>query len=140
MYKIKRNNPLNIRYSCNNKWVGQIGEDSGFCVFESLAYGFRAAFILLCNYKKQGFDTVEKIITKFAPPCENPTYHYIKFVADKLENIGIHCYGVDMEFRPLSMDNECIVSLLSAMCRFETGVSVSREEIRGYLLSVGVLL
>lgn len=139
MNKIKRNNPLNIRYSCNNKWVGQKGEDSGFCVFESLAYGFRAAFILLCNYKKQGFDTVEKIITKFAPPSENPTYHYIKFVANKLENIGIHCYGVNMEFSPLSMDNECIISLLYAMCRFETGVSVSREEIRGYLLSVGVL-
>lgn len=139
MDKIKRNNPLNIRYSPNNNWVGQIGEDNGFCVFKSPAYGFRAAFILLRNYKKQGLDTVEKIITKFAPPFENPTYHYIKFVANKLENIGIHCYGINMEFSPLSMDKECIVSLLSAMCKFETGISVSREDIKEYLLSVGIL-
>lgn len=139
MDKIKRNNPLNIRYSSNNNWVGQIGQENGFCVFKSLEYGFRAAFILLCNYRKQGFDTIEKIITKFAPPHENPTYQYIKFVADRLEDDGVQCYGVDMEICPLRMDRECAVSLLSAMCKFETGVSVSREEIKEYLLSVGVL-
>lgn len=139
MDKIKRNNPLNIRYSCNNKWIGQVGEDNGFCVFESLAYGFRAAFILLRNYKKQGFDSVEKIITKFAPPCENPTYQYIKFVADRLEDDGIQCYGVDMEICPIQMDNDCVISLLSAMCKFETGVGVSCEDVRHYLTSTGIM-
>ena len=40
-------NPLNIRKSNGTKWVGQIGDDGTFCVFEDVVHGLRAAFRLL---------------------------------------------------------------------------------------------
>ena len=82
---IKNNNPGNIRFSSANPWRGQIAgavsSPPGFVVFDSLENGYRALMILLQNYISGGFNTIEKIITRYAPPAENNTQAYINFVA-----------------------------------------------------------
>lgn len=77
---VRNNNPLNIRFSPMNNWLGQIGSNKGFCVFDTMEHGFRAALVLLCNYQRKGYDTVSKIITHWAPASENNTKAYIDYV------------------------------------------------------------
>ena len=84
---IRNNNPLNIRLS-SDRWQGQVlpqrGSGEGaFCVFETMAYGWRAAFVILCRtyYKKYGLKTITDIIYRWAPPKENNTMAYIRRVS-----------------------------------------------------------
>lgn len=70
----RANNPFDIRSSAE-KWQGQIGTTSagnGFCVFDSLDYGIRAAFKILKTYEtKYGLKTLKAKLQKWAPPKEN---------------------------------------------------------------------
>lgn len=82
----RNNNPLNIRFSPANNWLGQDASESGaFAYFTAKKYGYRAAFVLMNNYaKKYGANTIAKIVYRWAPPSDNnPTDLYIRFVADK---------------------------------------------------------
>ena len=45
-----------------------------------MPYGYRAAFVTLGTYLSRGWNTIEKIITKWAPPTENNTESYIVHV------------------------------------------------------------
>ena len=129
-----RNNPLNIRYSAKNEWLGQIGHRNGFCVFSEEKYGWRAAFVLLKNYYKKGFRTVSQIIHRFAPASENPTSSYVSFVCDKLEQLGYEAYGVEFKDAQLDLGNDMVViDLLLVMSVFETGERVQSNYIRHQL-------
>ena len=87
---IRNNNPLNIRRS-KDKWKGmaQVQTDSAFVQFESLEWGWRAAFCLLTRtyYHTYRLFTIRKIIQKWAPPNENNTQAYIANVS-RLTGIG----------------------------------------------------
>ena len=87
---IRNNNPLNIRRS-KDKWKGmaQVQTDSAFVQFESLEWGWRAAFYLLTRtyYHKYRLFTIRAIIQKWAPPNENNTRAYIDNVS-RLTGIG----------------------------------------------------
>ena len=77
---LRNNNPLNIRHSAD-RFRGEIaGTDKSFKTFSSLAYGYRAAFVILGTYLSQGCNTIEKIISRWAPPAENDTESYISQV------------------------------------------------------------
>ena len=129
-----RNNPLNIRYSAKNEWLGQIGHRNGFCVFSEEKYGWRAGFVLLKNYYKKGFRTVSQIIHRFAPASENPTSSYVSFVCDKLEQLGYEAYGVEFKDAQLDLGNDMVVvDLLLVMSIFETGERVQSNYIRHQL-------
>ena len=87
---IRNNNPLNIRLSSDN-WQGQrppsssaSNGDKSFCQFETMAYGWRAAFVILCKtyYGKYKLKTIRALITRWAPPKENNTEAYIRHVSD----------------------------------------------------------
>ena len=93
---IRNNNPLNIRLS-SDKWQGQINAnvndndnnsslkgEAVFCVFSSMEYGWRAAFVILCKtyYGKYKLRTIRDIVTRWAPPKENSTEAYIRHVSD----------------------------------------------------------
>ena len=95
---IRNNNPLNIRRSGDN-WKGQINVnvngnvnysyqplDREFCQFETMAYGWRAAFVILCKtyYGKYKLKTIRALITRWAPPKENNTEAYIRRVTDRI--------------------------------------------------------
>ena len=79
----RNNNPGNIVYNKNNEWQGQTGHDGKFCVFSEPKFGVRALKILLTkSYPNAGKNTIEKIITSFAPSSDgNNTKQYIADVA-----------------------------------------------------------
>ena len=87
---IRNNNPLNIRRG-KDQWNGLRAQqtDVSFCQFESLEYGWRAAFYLLTRtyYHKYRLYTIRMIINKWAPPNENQTSKYIENVC-RLTGIG----------------------------------------------------
>ena len=94
---IRNNNPLNIRRS-KDQWQGlrALQTDPSFCQFETLEYGWRAAFKLLTRtyYHTYRLFTIRAIINKWAPPNENKTSAYINNVSrltgiDPDEPIGI---------------------------------------------------
>lgn len=83
------NNPANIRYNVLNRWLGLTGKDNGFCTFSDIVFGIRALCILLRTYiSKYKCDDVTKIISRFAPPSENNTCAYIRYVSNYLSTRG----------------------------------------------------
>ena len=87
---IRNNNPLNIRRG-TARWKGMSmrDDDEDFEQFENMAYGWRAAFILLGRtyYEKYHLNTIQKIISRWAPACENKTDAYMMYVSI---NVGIN--------------------------------------------------
>ena len=82
---LRNNNPLNIRHSAD-QWQGARREqtDKSFVQFESMAYGYRAMFVLLDSYRsKYGLCTIRQMLGRYAPPTENFTEGYIRFVASR---------------------------------------------------------
>ena len=81
---IRNNNPLNIRRS-KDQWKGlsKTQNDRSFCQFETLEWGWRAAFYLLTRtyYHKYRLYTIRGIISRWAPLCENNTRAYIENVS-----------------------------------------------------------
>ena len=77
---LRNNNPLNIRHSADN-FQGEIkSNDKCFKTFSSMPYGYRAGFVILGTYLTRGVNTIEKIVSNWAPPVENDTESYIKNV------------------------------------------------------------
>ena len=80
---IRNNNPLNVRRS-KDKWQGMkaLQTDPQFCQFETMAYGWRAAFVMLTRtyYHTYRLYTIRAIINRWAPPNENNTKRYIENV------------------------------------------------------------
>lgn len=116
----RNNNPLNIRRS-SDKWIGQSADqlDKSFVQFETMAYGCRAAYVLLYTYyRKYKCRTIESVISRWAPPLENDTFTYIRTVVSYMCGNGIF----------VSKDNEIdfeniyfMVLFLKAMSKVENG-------------------
>ena len=81
---IRNNNPLNVRRT-KDQWKGmsKTQNDRSFCQFETMDYGWRAAFYLLTRtyYHKYRLYTIRGIVSKWAPPNENNTKAYIANVS-----------------------------------------------------------
>lgn len=127
---IRNNNPLNIRYVKCNNWVGRVAKkkDKDFEEFVEMAFGLRAAFVLINNYIKSGCNTIGKIIARWAPMNENNTAAYIDFVLKRtgyIENTIIQEY-----------DAHTLMHLVEAMAFMECGQHISWTIIAtGYLWS-----
>lgn len=80
---VRNNNPGNIRAS-STPWEGQSGDDGDYAKFASPEHGIRALGKNLLSYNKQGYDSVEQIIGRWAPPSENDTGSYVNAVSKKL--------------------------------------------------------
>ncbi|MFY2507504.1 structural protein P5 [Vibrio pectenicida] len=81
---IRNNNPLNIRNSNKNKWLGEVKKkrDSEFEEFVSVEFGFRAGYKTLMTYrKKYDIKTIEGIVKRFSPPNENNTESIINKIS-----------------------------------------------------------
>ena len=138
---IRNNNPLNIRHSAD-RWVGaRIAQtDPGFVQFETMAYGYRAAWKVLESYwkhfkrRRQPF-TVARIIARWAPPDENHTEAYVRTVLN-LTSLGGH-ENLPRPFTGIAIDK--LVRLLAAMTTMECGIpykEVDTEAIwEGYELA-----
>jgi len=117
---IRNNNPLNIRRS-KDQWKGlaKTQNDRLFCQFETLEYGWRAAFCLLTRtyYHKYRLYTIRDIISRWAPSTENDTRAYI-------DNVS-RLTGIDPD-RPLSPPSEkpsVWIMVAVAMAIQENGIS-----------------
>lgn len=122
---IRNNNPLNIVRGCNWKGLAKIQTDSRFCQFESMAYGLRAAFLLIRNYMtgrcadRVRRTSIQSIISRWAPSSENATGNYIRFVAQKS--------GVGRYDKVSWSDRSSVVAIVHAMAWFECGVNMDIE-------------
>lgn len=110
-----KNNPLNIRHSERNKWLGEVGQFNGFCVFSSQYFCYRAACRILLSYRKRGIVTLRQIISTWAPSSENNTNAYIRFLSDKLN------LPSDVSIYSLSFNTDFFANLLYYMSIFEIG-------------------
>ena len=111
---IRNNNPGNIRKGSKKIWNGEVwpSTDSSFSQFITMAYGVRALLIDLVNKHKQGLNTVQKIIYKYAPPTENYSARYAKFVADAM--------GLTVT-EPFDMTQANLLKFAKAVAKFENG-------------------
>ena len=136
-------NPMNIRPSYDKKgkfrtnyWQGQTGvyrtKTSGaFVSFKDPFYSIRAAAIIINNYPKLYPDkllkfggklTIRSMLNIYAPPSENDTEAYIRYVS---EHSGI---PADEE---ISMENENdFVGIIKAMAMMESQTVLSDEYLR----------
>lgn len=124
---IRNNNPGNLEASDSNPWQGQTGSDGRFAKFETPEHGIRALGRNLLSYQRQGIDTVNDIITRWAPPEDNnDTAAYIKSVCEKL--------GVSADQQINASDPDTLNALCAAIITHENGnLPYSKEQI-----SVGV--
>ena len=134
-------NPLNIR-KAGTQWRGMVSnpEETDFCTFVSLAYGYRAAWIILSNYllwfaQHGAIFCIKTIISRWAPSTENDTRAYSNRVA-KLSGIPANTI-----LRSPLLDPDSFVKIISAMTVVENGIplsEVSVDEIKaGYKLAFG---
>lgn len=118
-----KNNPANIRNSARNAWKGLSGYDNGFCEFYDIVYGLRALCVLLRRYIVcYGLKDVEGIISRFAPPSENNTSNYIRFVRDYLRSRGF-------DSSDITFGSKQFCCLVCAICVFESHSVYSIERI-----------
>ncbi|EJH7682366.1 hypothetical protein NF210_002654 [Salmonella enterica] len=111
---IRNNNPGNLEYSKTNPWVGQTGDDGRFAKFETPEHGIRALGRNLLSYQRQGIDTVNDIINRWAPPSgNNNTEAYIQAVCAQL--------GVTPD-QPLDASNpDTLKALCASIIQHENG-------------------
>lgn len=131
----QNNNPGNIRITFDkngNKefWQGEIdGTDRAFKKFKSMAYGYRAIFILLRTYISMGKNTIAKIISTYAPTNENDTSSYIKTVK--------YMSGLSDQEVITIADTDKLKKIVAGISYQENGITPDEADIdAGYVLFV----
>ena len=132
---IRNNNPLNIRHSAD-RWEGAriVQTDKSFVQFQTMAYGYRAAWKILESYwkhfkrQRQPF-TVAHIIARWAPPSENHTDAYVSTVL-KLTSLGGK-ENLPRPFMGIAIDK--LVRLFAAMTTMECGVPYEKVDVQAIL-------
>lgn len=109
---IRNNNPGNIRVS-KDQWEGMTGDDGSFVIFDSPESGVRALGKNLLSYGRRGYDSIEKIINRWAPPNENDTQAYIDSV--------VAATGIPATQSLDLSDPDTLSSLAQAISFHETG-------------------
>lgn len=116
-------NPGNIRRT-SVRYKGESDEcsDKAFRQFKSMAWGYRAMFVLLHTYAlKHNCHTLRSIINRYAPPSENDTEAYIRRVS-----LDSH---IDSGQILDTLNRQTMVAIVSAMSRVENGVAANQEEV-----------
>lgn len=119
---IRNNNPLNIRIG--NTWLGEVKNptDNEFEQFVHVCYGLRAGFILLKRYiNRYKLNTIEKIISRWAPHNENNTRSYINRVARGM--------NINPDTPLLYEDKNRMCALVYEMVYVENGQHIQMSEI-----------
>lgn len=128
---LRNYNPGNIRRS-RVRYLGEVvpSRDPEFKQFESMAYGYRAIFVLLDTYRcRYGLSTIRQMLNRYAPPQENFTEGYVRFLASRT--------GIAPD-ETLDTRSECdMIPVVMAMSEIENGRKASREEVeQGWRLFV----
>ena len=123
----RNNNPLNIKYSRTTIWVGQVRDiersDKVFVEFYEMKYGIRAAIKLIRNYIRNGYNTIDRIISRWCP--DQTQYTYRKFVGDHVKAVFPN---VD-RWTVISRDDKDIIrAMVKAMAVMECQYRIDDEE------------
>jgi len=122
-------NPGNIRCS-RVRYRGEVrpSRDPAFKQFESMAWGYRAIFVLLDTYRtRYGLDTIAGMIARWAPPTENRTDRYIRAVAERT--------GIGPNEKIDTRDRTTMIAVAAAISRVENGVDACMADVeRGWEL------
>lgn len=116
-------NPGNIRHS-KVFYRGEVqpSRDSSFKQFRSMAWGYRAMFVLLDTYRKRyGLNTIREMISRYAPPSENNTEAYIAAICAWT--------GIAPDEELDTRSRRDMVPVVVAMSRVENGVAALRAEV-----------
>lgn len=120
---LRNNNPGNIRLSAT-QWAGEVrpSRDNAFCIFRSMAYGYRALIRTLQTYaRKHACRTIPDFIKRWAPSSENDTASYIKSVCAQMKVTPTQVINVD--------DKATMCALASAISKHENGVPANMAEV-----------
>jgi hypothetical protein len=125
---LANNNPFNLEFR-NIGWVGEIGTDGRFSIFDTAENGIRAGMINIhTKMTRDGLRTVRQLITRLSPAFENPTESFIQFVSRR---VGVAA-DQPIEFRP------SIIGLSRAIIQFENGSQpFSIDELEDALARTG---
>lgn len=130
---LRNNNPGNL-VRTNIKWEGKIphsqSTDTKFEQFVELRYGIRAKMRDLISDIKKGTNTIETLISQYAPSFENNTVAYINSVVTAL---GIPKNSV------LDLSEETIVALCKIIARVENGDSANLITDQDYKDAIAIL-
>lgn len=127
---LRNKNPGNIRLT-KTFWQGEVkGTDKSFKTFISMEYGYRAIFVLLRSYINKGFDTIEKILNRYAPPSENVTSRYIVNVSKRT--------GISPNKKLSFNETENMKKIVAAISRSENGVNANLIEVEKGFNLVGI--
>lgn len=126
---IRLNNPGNIRYNAHNRFIGLCGQENGFCKFESRVYGIRACYVVVRNYIRRGIVCPASIIARYAPPSENNTDRYIKFVCQYMGNQLYEDKHLFDKHTPIMWQSSIFKLLIDAIIRYEVGYAMTKEEL-----------
>lgn len=112
-------NPFNIKQTSID-WHGEIKPSSNhvFCQFQSDILGLRAGFLLIKNQINEGYNTITKLITHYAPPTENNTSAYIKAVSNQT---GI-APDTELSLTDVMKLGQAIICHEQSMCKYEDSV------------------
>ncbi len=120
---LRNNNPGNIRQN-GIRYSGEVqpSKDAAFKQFQSMAYGYRAMFVVLHTYaRKYGIDTIERMISRYAPASENHTQAYIDAVSAES--------GVSATSHLTSTNADVMIPIVAAMSRVENGEAAVMSEV-----------
>lgn len=126
---LELNNPTNIRKNILSPWNGEMPCKGEFCKFINRKFAYRATFIILRSYvHKHGCKTLKDCITRWAPPTENDTDRYVRFVSN------MSCYP---EAIKIDLGNQRMMcNIVRAMVQMEVGIKENMETIvDGYILA-----
>ena len=116
-------NPGNIRHS-SVFYQGEVqpSKDRAFKQFRSMAWGYRAMFVLLDTYRRRyGLRTLREMISRYAPPSENHTERYIEAVSDWT--------GIDPDEPLNTRSRRDMVPVVAAMSRVENGCAARFAQV-----------
>lgn len=130
---IRNNNPLNIRinkYLYDGEVPSSLRTDKSFKQFFEMKFGLLAAYKLLQNsYINKGYNTIEKIVNRWAPPSENATLKYIDFVSTKTK------ISKNKQLIPGSYEYKTELALIiQAMTKKETSYSMDLKTIQDVII------
>lgn len=117
------NNPGNIRIT--GKYLsGEVQSDKPFKKFVTMKHGFRAMTGLLHSYINNEYNTINKIINRYAPASDgNDPIGYAKTVA-KNSNVKADQVLSEQDFR-----NGNILNIMYFMTRVEQGYSPNIKDL-----------
>lgn len=119
---LRNNNPGNLRRS-GTRFLGEVtpSQDPEFKQFRTMAWGYRAMFVVLYTYCKRGLRAIRPLIAHYAPPVENDTAAYIRAVSAGS--------GLDPDAPVDPLDGRMMIPIVAAMSGVENGTPAVRADV-----------